>query len=346
MFSKMIAGLRNEAEKVSASNYERLLTTVSAKDKNFGYLHDVSGKARADRTLFSGGILGATGIVGIIGLAAANQAAGLAVAGVSGLAGTSALAGISTALAGLGTVAVGATVLPVATVAALGAAVAGIVVMAVGKAMPVDFDKGREVGQALKNEDKEALGQFGRDHVGISDWLKGAKNLVVNSLKDRFAGEKSIESPVKSASPAGLDASGVGSPAPNGDKPANAFDDYYISDLFDYPEGKQKLVDRIGEAALFKFDVILDPAKTHEALNQSRGNVSFSGKILAVNEKSGLVLMSSGRGGASVHNLRDFGQTPVIGQITDISYKQGKIQNVKDGGRMVEDKAQEKSLGR
>ena len=319
MFSKMIAGLRSEAEKVSGSNYERLLVTLSQKDRGWGYVSQVTGENSAEKMQLGGAFLATGGVVGIMGLAAANQAAGIMVAGASGLAGTSALASISAALAGLGTVTVGATILPVATVVVLGAAVIGIVAMAVGKAMPIDFNKGHVVGRALQNNDVGALNQIGRDNVGISDWLKGAKNLVASSLKNRFSGAELTPSFEKSD----LAAAGKSNAL-------NVWNNYHISDLFDYDEGKQKLVDRIGDVALAKFGVVLDPIKTHEALSQSRGNESFSGKVLAVNEKSGLVLLSSGRGGASVHNLRDFANVPEIGKHADISYKQGKMQSGKE----------------
>lgn len=375
MFSQMIAGLRKEAEKVSGSNYAML---VNSPNKDL-LASEISGSAAKDKYQVAAGILAIGGVGSVFGLAAANVAAASVAAGVQVGAATLSLASASTVLAGLGTVAIGATVLPVAAVAAIGLLATSAVALVISKSMGVDWDKGITAQGLAQKDDREGLVKFGASQTGLSDWLKGAKNLVVNSLKDRFSGPSmsqsvelesnareqkyadylsgiasSISNDVfasnETKSLAQIEASKAQSAVGNfkqsllhsnkaldhqlgsfaKDKNSNVFSDYEVSDLLDHDEGKQNLVDRIGDVALAKFGVVLDPIKTHEALSQSRGNESFSGKILAVNEKSGLVLMSSGRGSASVHNLRDFANVPEVGKNADISYKQGKMQTGKE----------------
>lgn len=343
MFSKMIAGLRSEAEKVSGSNYAMLMD-----HPNKGSIaSEISGSSAKDKAMMSAGILAIVGTSGVFGLASANMAAASVAAGVQVGAATMSLASASSVLAGLGTVAVGAFVLPVATVVAVGLLATSAVALVISKAMSVNWSKGIDAQGLAQKNDREGLVNFGATQTGLSDWLKGAKNIAVNSLKDLFAGDRSLASLNKTALSASTDGRAESSPAPvsmslrsnnpkfaaapiKDKKNLNVFSDYEVSDLLDHDEGKQKLVDRIGDVALAKFGVVLDPIKTREALSQSRSNESFSGKILAVNEKSGLVLMSSGRGIASVHNLRDFAKSPEVGKNTDISYKQGKMQTGKE----------------
>lgn len=349
MFSKMMAGLRLEAEKVSESNLGMWNKLQMAQDNPRGFswnVHEkISGQDLKNKVQYAGVGLGVGGVMGIMGVASANVAAASVAAGVSAGAVTTTLASISTALATLGTVAVGTAVLPAATVAVIGAGVAGIAVMGVSKLMGVNSEKAYDVTNALQRNDQNALRQIASENIGVADWLKGAKNLVVKSLREAVMGVDN--SLVKSASPLGMNPSGVGSAPPLGvgansipgsSKAAgvdgHAFREYDAQGLFPGGEMAQaKMVDAISRAAWEKHGVVVSDDRIHECLGQSQRDASFSGKILAVNEKSGLVLQSTGRGQATIHNLKDFQKMPVVGQNMDVAYKGGQMQGAKEQGQ-------------
>ena len=344
MFSKMMAGLRAEAEKVSGANCA-MLANLKGKAV-YGIEDKISGQSLKNKTFISGMGAGMGGIIGLIGVGMANQAAGMAAAGVSGMVGTSALAGASTALAGLGTIAVGSAVLPVATVVTLGAAAAGLVVMGISGLMNVNHQKGSDFLNAALANDRSTLSKFGAQDVGISDWLKGAKNLVVKSFRESFNGV-SAGLDGRSASVNDLPGQALGQDDTYLNKD-NVIFDYELADLFsdsfeDSVTSKQKIVDGIAGAAWDELGVVITDDKIHDCLAGTRRDMACSGKILNVNLKTGLVTQSLGRGQAIVHNLKDFQQVPVVGQDANIVYRGGKVQETL---RQDNSKAVGNSVGR
>lgn len=334
MFSKMIAGLRREAEMVSGVNC-MMLADEYAKSKS--HIQDMNGP---NKTQVAGLALGSGGVLGIMGLAIANQAAAYGAAGV--------LTSASTALAGLGAVAVGVTILPVATVIVLGAGLAGVATIGIGALMKMVPNKIRtadlrddDLSWAIRNNQQGMLKEIGMENIGLGAWLSGAKNLLVKSMRESVMGK---DNPlVKSASPLGMNHSGVGLAAPLGagassllggsmasGKEGHACREYEIQDLFGGEAEKTKMVDAISRVAWEKHGVVVSDDRIRECLGQSQRDASFSGKILAVNEKSGLVLQSTGRGQATVHNLKDFQKIPVVGQNMDVAYKGGLMQGPKE----------------
>ena len=160
---------------------------------------------------------GMTGVLGVMGVAMANQAAStvamyagmtaaqtssLAVAGLATSAGsfTAALGSVGTALAGMGSVAVAGASLPVASVVALGAAAAGVTMLAVGKAYSLMKEShNRGIPDAVV--DRAFFDPNGREAPKLANWLKAAKSLVVESIQHRFAhkGPQQNDQPVLSA---------------------------------------------------------------------------------------------------------------------------------------------------
>ncbi|HEX7645807.1 MAG TPA: hypothetical protein VF450_00190 [Noviherbaspirillum sp.] len=178
MLANIIGKLREEAEKTSMTN-AALLAHWKGEEKT-AYIE--SGQASKDRIKALGLGSGMAGVMGIMLVAASNQAAAL---------GTSAmLASVSTALAGLGTVAVGGTVLPAATVITLGVAAAGLAVTAVNELRSVDWGKGIETARALSDryERNAALDPNGPSkEVGLKNWVMGVKNMLVDGIKTAVA---------------------------------------------------------------------------------------------------------------------------------------------------------------
>lgn len=335
MFSKMMDGLRVEAEKVSGANCAML---ANSRGKSWELADKFSGQSAKNRAEASGALLGVGGVLSLIGVAMANQAAGtvamyagytavqtaaLGAVGLSTSAGalTTMLAGASATLAGLGTVAIGSAILPVATVIALGAGVAGLAVFGIGQLMGTDRGKGEAIATAVENKDRDSLDKIGRQNVGMSDWLMGAKNFVTNSLRDTFSTSKNKTLERASVVENRMDAA----------------EKYEMEDLFgdtfeESVKGKQKIVEKIGSDIWDKHGVVVTDEKLHECLGETHGDSTAYGKILAVDLKSGLVTQSLGRGQATVHNLKDFQRVPVVGQDVSISYKGGKMQGAKEQG--------------
>ncbi|MEM8519046.1 hypothetical protein [Janthinobacterium sp. CAN_S7] len=329
MFANMVAGLRKEAEKVSAANY---LLLANSHD-NSNSIDGVTGRAAREKTKISGVLMSGGGILGLIGVAVANQAAALGAAGM--------LTSASAAMAGLGTVAVGTAVLPFVTVAAVGVAVSGIAVMGISQLMSVDVEKGFATSKAIQANDLDGLKKLGSQDVGVSDWLRGAKNFVVKSLQEKFLGNSArvVEVPAqpdwKQVVPEEKLAQG-----------GNAISLYELEDLLgenleDSAQGKKRVVDLVAGDAWDKLGVVIADEKIHECLSQTRSNETCIGKILAVDKATGLVTQSMGRGRATIHNLKDFDKVPVVGQDADISYRDGKMQvqknlgNEREAGRSV-----------
>lgn len=324
MFSNMIANLKKEAEKVGAANY-LLLANSRDSSKPFDYIDVVSGRAARESTKFTGAFMGAGGILGLMGVAVANQAAALGTAGL--------LSSASAAMAGLGTVAVGTAVLPFATVAAVGVAVSGIAVMGISQLMSVDANKGFAANKAVEANDRDALAKLGSQNIGAADWLRGAKNFVVKSLRENFLGDRHrlVETPAQEAVKQGA------LPMVKLAHGDDAISMYELEDLLgesfeDSVQGKKRIVDLVAGDAWDKLGVVITDDKIHECLSQTRSNETCIGKILDVDLTTGLVTQSMGRGRATIHNLKDFDKVPVIGQEAEISYKGGKMQAPKDLG--------------
>ena len=354
MFSKMIAGLRLEAEKVSGANCAML---ANSRGKAWELADKFSGQSAKNRATASGAALGMGGVLSLIGVAMANQAAGtvamytgytavqtaaFGAVGLSTSAGafTTMLAGASATLAGLGTVAVGSAILPVATVIALGAGVAGVAVLGISRLMRIDRDKGHAITTALINDDRDSLNKIGRQDVGMSDWLVGAKNWVVKSLQDSLGKGGGLS--VGSFSP------DVNDPAKGLAMAGYACDNYELEDLFgetfeESAKGQQAIVEKIGASMWEKLGVVVTDDKIHACLGGVRGDTTTIGKILDVDLKTGLVIQSLGRGQATVHNWKDFAQVPVVGQDASISYKAGKMQGAKEQGNELDSRT---SVGR
>lgn len=335
MFSTMIKELRQEAELASAANAMMLL---NSRTQGWSLVDKLSGKSTKDRTLATGMGVGMGGVLSVVGVAMANQAAGMvgmyagmsaaqvaaaSAVGLSTSAGTftTLLAGASTALASLGTIAVGASVLPVATVVALGAGVAGIAVMGVSAFMSVDHGKSVELSNALKANDKHAINEFGRSNLGVSDWLVGAKNFVSKALWQKHVTQE---------------APSVGQVQ----ETASAAIEYELADLFANTLGeserdKQALVEGIAGEMWDKHGVVVTNEKIHACLGDTRVNELSTGKVLAVDTKSGLVLQSIGRGQATVHKLKDFEKVPVVGQDITVQFKGGQMQKAPERGQSL-----------
>ena len=333
MFSKMIAGLRKEAEKVSGANY---MLMADSHNINSRLMDQVSGKDIQEKTKVAGVVMGAGGICGIFGLAMANQAAAFGTVGL--------LSSASTAFAGLGTIAVGTAVLPFATVAVLGVAVAGIATFGISQLMPVDINSGLNASEAAQANDREALYQLGRQNVGMSDWLRGAKNLVVKSLRENFLGDRSlvIEAPLQ-ATEKQVQVAEKKAQAADLAKSGDALDLYELEGLLsnsleESMKGQQGIVDLVAGDVWEKLGAVIPDDEIHKCLGGTRNNDTFQGKILDVDLKTGLVIQSLGRGRATVHNLRDFEKTPQVGQDASISYKSGKMQRPKDLGNERDDR--------
>ncbi|KWW32392.1 hypothetical protein AU374_05992 [Cupriavidus metallidurans] len=309
--SGMFERLRAEAERASAANKMALLHTKSRG--NLDLVDKFSGRAAQQRIQTGGILVSAGSFLGMAGVAMANQAAAM---GASGL-----LASASTAMAGLGTVAVGTTVLPAVTVAALGASVAGLAVVAASKLMRVNMDKGYAFADALQQGDKEQLQSLGKTNIGLGDWIKGARSLLVNSFKQQSNLEAKRDVPAA--------------------KTYDAAFEYEMEDLFGDAEdsrlGKQGLVDRVASEIWDKHGIVVTDDKVHACLGKARGNDSTYGKILGIDKDRGLVIQSIGRGQATIHNLKDFAVEPKLGAEMMVSYRSGQMLNTpaKDMSRSV-----------
>lgn len=296
----MFERLRVEAERVSEANKMVLLNTKSRG--NVDLVDKFSGRAAQGKIQAGGVLVSAGSFLGLAGAAMANQAAAL---GASGL-----LATASTAMAGLGTVAVGSAVLPVATVATLGASVAGLAVVAASKLMRVNMERGFAFADALQHGDKEQLQSLAKNDLGLGDWIKGARNLLVNSFKQQSNGEATR------------------------DLSTNACEvafEYEMEDLFGDVEearlGKQALVERVASEIWDKHGIVVTDDKVHACLGKTRGNDSTYGKILGIDKDRGVVIQSIGRGQATIHNLKDFAVEPKLGTEMMISYRSGQMLN-------------------
>lgn len=195
MFSDAIKRLRAEAELVSGANCMML-----AEEYKKPYKHEYFNKIQV-----TGLTLNAGGVLGVMGLAAANMAAASGSAGI--------LSSASTALAGLGTVAVGTTVLPAAAVIALGVGFVGVATLGIGTLTKHMFKNpiyqagidDSELSCAIRNDDRKTLNEIGARNTGIGDWLKGAKNLVVKSIRESIFGEVDHSHVKTETKEAGLD---------------------------------------------------------------------------------------------------------------------------------------------
>ncbi|MES2879194.1 MAG: hypothetical protein V4713_12290 [Pseudomonadota bacterium] len=311
MFSKMLTGLRAEAELVNAANCMML---ANSHKQGWDLVDQVSGKAMKDRTTITGAAMGMGGIVGLMGVAMANQAVALGSAGL--------LASASTALAGLGTVAIGTAVLPVATVVVLGTAVAGAVTMGIGSLMRENTEKAAHFENAIKSGDKEIMVKLSGERLGISDWLKGAKNFLGKVMTGRVQDlQTGIQFQAIEQATISAGASVEGHDAVS----AYELEDLFGNSVEESDKGKQWVVEKVGSSVWEKLGVAVTDEKIHECLSGTRADTLNSGKILDVNIKTGLVIQSLGRGHATVHRLKDFATIPEVGQNADISYKGGQM---------------------
>lgn len=289
--------LRAEAERVSEAN---MLAMADAKGRGSSVADHYSGQTLKSRLEVGGLALSGGSMIGLIGVALANQAA---VLGTSGL-----LASASTALAGLGAVTLGTAVLPVATVATLGAAVTGLTIAAVGKVLSVDHERGADIEEAIQRGDNRLLRSLGRDSLGLKDWLKGAQQVLFKGIKQQFFGEKEPEADRILKNDARLE--------------------YELDDLFsNTPDeslrARNELVNEIAGEIWDSHGVVVDDSALHEALGRTRDGVTNIGKVVAVDQERGLVIQSIGRGRATVHSLDGFDKMPQVGEELTLSYQQG-----------------------
>lgn len=324
MFSKVLANLRSEAERISGANAE--LLADSLKKNKIAY--EYSGSAAKDKVLNTGLGLGTGGAIGIMGMILSNPAATINSSGF--------LINGSNILASLGVVTVGvSTVLPVTAVIAFGASIVGIATIGVGIMMKENLDKGDEFDVAAMMNDRSALNKLGRENPGIGDWLSGAKNLVVKSIQENLLNERSS---VMTAGIDGYSSNGIGGIASRNNIPGmdaearyafflNGFNDSLSENSLDIDDARQYFVANLADEILVKYGVIVSNESIDKVLGRTQENASYSGKLLAVDERNGLVIQSLGRGQGTIHNLKDFSKSPVIGQSTDIVYKGGKMQD-------------------
>lgn len=293
--------LRTEAERASQAN---LMLMAELKGEKLDRVSDkVSGRSLQDGVALLGAGVSAGSLLGLVGMAAANQAAAL---GTGGL-----IASASTALASLGTVAVGVGVLPVATVTALGAAVTGIAVVALSKMLPVNHEKGAAVVSAIRDGDRDQLSDFGRESPRAVDWLKGARALFFKSNSERLLGDQ----------------------APHAERAvrpdASLF--YDMADLFSGSEqeslrNRQAFVEKLAGEIWEKTGAHVDFEALHSGLGKTRDEVTTVGRVVNVDKQRGLVVQSLGRGRATVHLLSDFANPPKVGSDISVSYKRGAMQ--------------------
>jgi hypothetical protein len=307
MFSEMMKNLRKEAERASEANS---LMLVHSRKQGWDLVDKVSGQTTQNMVRNSGLGMGMGGVIGLMGVAMANQAAALGAAGL--------LSTASTAMATLGSVAIGSAVLPVATVAVLGTAVAGLALVGVSQFMKVDYEKAAQVESALKSNDRDTLAKIGREDVGIKDWLKGVGSVAVKLMRGQYLGSsgKSIE------------AEALG----------DASLDYELEDLFSTTveqtkQAQAQLVEKISGDIYDRLGVVVTDDKLHACLGKTRNHGVSCGKILEVDTKTGLVIQSSGRGQATVHNLKDFKSVPLVGKDITVSYKGGAMQEPQEQGQ-------------
>lgn len=135
-----------------------------------------SGEAKRDGFRNAGLGLGIGGVLSLVGVGAATQA------GVLG--GPAALVAASKAVAALGTVTAFGAAMPVASVAALGVAVAGVSALAVSTVMKPDFGKGIEFQRAVANNDLETVSRIASKNISIGSWIKGTGKAVFGVIND------------------------------------------------------------------------------------------------------------------------------------------------------------------
>lgn len=164
MFSKIMDGLRTEAEKVAKTNAQML--------------------AAHEQRVARSNIKTVAGAYAAVGGACLNVV-GLLSPTILAADGALKMAAVASAAKSLGIVAVGASVFPVAQVVGLGVAVAGAAYMIYHGS-----------GLSIKNNDYESVASFyskarsdpdqRTGNASTSDWLIGAKNMMVKSLGDYF----------------------------------------------------------------------------------------------------------------------------------------------------------------
>lgn len=203
MFSNLLQRLRLEAEKVSPTNAQ-LLARFHERDKS-----EIHRRASGDRLQSavertSAGF-GVGGMLGLVGFGMAQASASTVAAGVSASGIELALASAGTALGHLGTVAIAGAALPAAPIIALGVAAAGAAGLLISKMMPTSEERGRDAtlfaeqylsAVTARNPDGHD------DKIGVLAWLKGAKNLVVQGVRDFVRGHStSTEAPEEKVTP-------------------------------------------------------------------------------------------------------------------------------------------------
>jgi hypothetical protein len=301
--SEMFNRLRGEAELASQANLMMLA------ERHRGSTNDLadrfSGRQLKQRLETGGLALGAGSVVALMGVAMANQAAAL---------GTSAmLASASTALAGLGTIAIGTATLPVAPLVALGAAVTGLALHLGSKLLPVDLEKGSSFVSALTLLDKTQLTALGSRYVGVASWLKGLKQQIFVGREEKSFADFPPQQVAQLEQVQRVD----------------SWVKYQIADLFgsDSEESRREqaaIVEGIGEAMWLNHDVEIDRDQVHAALDGSQDGETV-GSVIAVDQERGLVVQDVGGGKVVLHVLKDFSESPKIGESISVVYEGGKL---------------------
>lgn len=317
MFETVMQGLRAEAERVGQSNY-LMLANEPLKDKG-SIKNRVSGNEKKDRQTVMASILSVGGITGMMGVAVANQAAALGTGAV--------LTKASAALMGLGSVAIGSAAIPVVTVATLGAAAVGAVLLITSQTMRVDYAKGARVAEAVMKNDLEALKMEGAQRLTTGNWLKGTANYLMKAIREIVPGQspyvQSIENDTVQSHPQNIE---------------RRKDDlrlqYFVEDVFSssVSEGelaKEALIENVADKIWQKHGLVADAEQIKSCLESAPQSRQFVGNVIEVDKESGLVYQSMGRGRVAVHHISDFAKTPEVGKMLEVSYKNGVMQNDK-----------------
>lgn len=313
--SGMFTRLREEAERASASNKMALFHTKQRQ--GLDAVSKFSGQSARTKMTVGGLGLSMGSYLGMMGIGIANQAATIGSAGV--------LSSASTALAGLGTVTLGTAVLPVATVVALGGAVAGIAILGASRLMNVDRSKGFALQRTLEEGDLKKFQALSNDSLGLKDWFSGAKSLLVSAFQRDAQKKMEIPENIKE----------IGNPQSLDDKVFSI--EYELVDLYgESPEKnqqrKQEIASQLGEKIWKEHNIVVTEDKIHSAFEGTRGNSDSYGKIIGIDKGQCLVIQSTGRGQATVHNLLDFGVMPKIGAEMMISYRGGQMRPPQEKG--------------
>ena len=180
---------------------------------------------------------------------------------------------------------------PQASVVALGVMVSGIPIM---------------VASRFLSSDRGAV--IDSNKLTISDWIASAEKMIAEYIHGAKApAQENLFTSSQTAS--------------------NAYAMEYVhsKNEAEMNGNREKIVTGISENAFKKYGLPVSKERIHECLGRTHGNANYVGKILGVDEKSGLVFQSIDRSGVTVHNLSDFKKQPKIGSSESIKYVSGKL---------------------